>query len=79
MLEDNGATLSSKGSHWDKYIVYNEYMSPQLTNNFMYISNLTLALFEDMGWYVADYNFSMGLQWGKNSGCTFFDQTCSNS
>jgi len=39
-------------------------MSAEITNKQMYISDLTLALFEDMGWYIADYNYALKLQWG---------------
>ena len=60
LLEDNGES-GSAGSHWDKSWVNNEYMSPQISPSMMYISDMTLALFEDMGWYIAKYNYSIPL------------------
>jgi hypothetical protein len=57
--------------------VYNEFMSAELTPNMMYISDLTLSFFQDMGWYIPDYSFSSSLSWGYSLGCSFLN-SCSN-
>ena len=46
----------SWGSHWEKRIIGNEYMSA-IANEITYpISQITLALFEDMGFWGVDYS-----------------------
>jgi hypothetical protein len=37
----------------------------------MIISNITLALLEDSGWYMPDYSLAEPMWWGKNRGCDF--------
>ena len=37
----------------------------------MQISDITLAFFEDTGWYLPNYQFAEPLWWGKNRGCDF--------
>jgi hypothetical protein len=37
------------------------------------ISDITLALFEDSGWYEVDYSMSNLFLWGKGQGCGFLD------
>jgi hypothetical protein len=53
-------------------------MSAELTPNMMYISDLTLSLFQDMGWYLPDYSYSSLLSWGHSQGCSFLN-SCSNA
>lgn len=36
-------------------------MSAEITENMMYVSDLTLYFFEDMGWYLSDKSFSLEL------------------
>ena len=40
------------------------------------VSAFTLALFEDTGWYLVDYDKAQGLSWGEGQGCGFVDETC---
>jgi len=40
------------------------------------VSNLTLALFEDTGWYKVNYENAQTLMWGKNRGCEFLNTSC---
>jgi len=46
-------------------------MSGMITPSYLYMSDLSLALFEDSGWYIANYKYSMPLTYGKNMGCGF--------
>ena len=85
----NGAELENQiddgckfqGSHWEQRIFNNELMSSygQSTNR---ISPITLALFEDSGWYVANYSnadsFQYGMDWGYKQGCEFVMEKCIN-
>jgi hypothetical protein len=41
-----------------------------------YVSNLTLALLEDSGWYKVDYSKSENMLWGRNRGCEFLEDKC---
>lgn len=41
-------------------------------------SGLTLALFEDSGWYTVDYSVAEPLLWGAGMGCDFVEKSCSD-
>ena len=73
-LEDQGGE-GSIGSHWEGRYMLGDYMvSVNYQENT--ISDITLALFEDSGWYKVNY-FTGGLfRFGKNKGCEFFEKTC---
>jgi hypothetical protein len=43
----------------------------------MVVSGLTLSLFEDMGWYLANFSAAETLRWGLGMGCPFVNQKCS--
>ena len=38
------------------------------------ISDITLAIFEDSGFYKVDYNAAELFRFGKNKGCDFFNK-----
>lgn len=40
------------------------------------LSQLTLALLEDSGWYCVDYSVAESLVWGRGKGCDFISQGC---
>ncbi|PIO76494.1 hypothetical protein TELCIR_01434 [Teladorsagia circumcincta] len=40
------------------------------------LSRLTLALFEDSGWYKVNYDKAEDMMWGRNLGCGFAKQSC---
>lgn len=40
------------------------------------ISNITLGLMHDSGWYIPDYSKAGYLAWGKGAGCDFLTQNC---
>ena len=42
----------------------------------MFVSEFTLALMEDSGWYKVDYNYSEPYFWGHNEGCDWFTADC---
>jgi leishmanolysin len=73
-IEDGGPS-GTKLSHWEKRVVMNEIMNPQ-SEPVMYKSGLTLALFEDSGWYSVDYSAADKLPWGANQGCDFVRRKC---
>lgn len=70
-LEYNGGA-GTAGAHWSKKYMNTDYMIGDSYGENM-ISEITLALFEDSGWYSAEYELSNLFLWGKNEGCDFFD------
>ena len=73
-LENQGGS-GTMGSHWESRYMLGDYM---VSTDFpdSAISDITLALFEDSGFYKVNY-YSGGLfKFGKNKGCDFFDTKC---
>ncbi len=71
-LEYNGGA-GTAGAHWAKKYMNTDYMIGDSYGENL-ISEITLGLFEDSGWYKVDYEKSNLFLWGKNSGCGFFDK-----
>uniref|UniRef100_A0A7S1CD33 Leishmanolysin-like peptidase n=1 Tax=Bicosoecida sp. CB-2014 TaxID=1486930 RepID=A0A7S1CD33_9STRA len=79
-LEDNpAAPCVPVGSHWEQRYLMDELMSSTLTHKAV-VSPLTLAYFEDTGWYSADYSMAtparQGFEFGYKQGCTFAEERC---
>ena len=73
-LEDQGDS-GSAGSHWEGRYMLGDYMiSIHYQENV--ISDITLALFEDSGWYKVNYYTGGLFRFGKNKGCEFFEKEC---
>ncbi|EKF31327.1 surface protease GP63, putative [Trypanosoma cruzi marinkellei] len=72
-LEDEGGKASVM-SHWKKRSAVDELMSSD--EGIGYYSVLTLAAFEDMGVYKANYDMAEILWWGNNSGCGLLEKKC---
>ena len=65
-------------SHWEARILLGEYMTSSPYTPEQVVSEFTLALLEDSGWYKANY-FTGGLmRFGKNKGCNFLNNDCAN-
>eukprot|EP01112_Ceratiomyxa_fruticulosa_P003998 TRINITY_DN1431_c0_g2_i1.p1 TRINITY_DN1431_c0_g2~~TRINITY_DN1431_c0_g2_i1.p1 ORF type:complete len:772 (+),score=119.03 TRINITY_DN1431_c0_g2_i1:195-2318(+) len=75
-IEDGGGT-GTKLSHWEKRVWMNEYMTGSSTHNPVF-SALTLAFFEDSGWYKANYSYAEQMYWGAGLGCSFSTGPCSS-
>ncbi|XP_054162566.1 leishmanolysin-like peptidase isoform X2 [Oppia nitens] len=79
--ELEGAELEDQGedgthlTHWEKRVFENEAMTGTHTQNPVY-SRITLALMEDTGWYIPNYDMAQPLEWGKNLGCDFAQKSC---
>ncbi|GMF11163.1 unnamed protein product [Phytophthora lilii] len=71
--DDNGCL----GSHWEERIFEPEYMTPMLSFQNVF-SALTLAFFEDSGWYRANPEAAERLHFGENRGCGFATEKCIN-
>ncbi|KAG9407377.1 hypothetical protein AC1031_002110 [Aphanomyces cochlioides] len=76
----NGAEIEDEdgdclGSHWDERLFEPEVMSP-LQSFSMAVSGLTLAYFQDSGWYQVNLTSAQRMFWGANRGCAFATDTC---
>lgn len=77
-IEDAGGD-GTAGSHWEKRVFFNEYMTGSASSDPVF-SNLTVAFFEDSGWYKqgADVSelYETSFYWGKGQSCGFAQKSC---
>ncbi|XP_005110511.2 leishmanolysin-like peptidase 2 [Aplysia californica] len=68
-LEDvNGRVMS----HWDPLLMHSSVMTSKEQKPYlMLIDPISLAVFEDSGWYKVDYSQADHFMWGKGKGCSF--------
>jgi len=72
-LEYNGGP-GTAGSHWAKRYMNGDYMIGESFGENL-ISEISLALFEDSGWYKVNREMANLFLWGKGKGCEFFDRS----
>ena len=63
-------------SHWDERILLGDYMISEIYYPEQVISEITLALLEDLGFYKVNYYTGGLMRFGKNKGCQFLDKDC---
>ncbi len=74
-LEGDGGS-GTAGSHWEKRIFDNEYMTGVKSTNPIF-TGLTMAALQDSGWYrVTPTSLVVPLQFGAKKGCTFALSRC---
>lgn len=73
-LEDQGEEGTAL-THWEKRLFENEAMTGTHTQNPIY-SRITMALMEDTGWYLPNYNMADDFKWGRKLGCDFALRSC---
>ncbi|KAH9589418.1 Peptidase M8 [Trypanosoma melophagium] len=66
----------SDPSHWGRRNAKNELMSFWDGNGIMLYTALTMATFEDMGVYRANWGMEETMSWGRNAGCEFLQEKC---
>lgn len=77
-----GAILQTEAgevkSHWDAAFLQGSLMMPTIAQpHLMFLDNITLALFEDSGWYKVNYSYAQDFLWGRGEGCDFgLDSNC---
>ena len=74
-LEESGGQ-GTAGSHWEARILLGDYMNGYAYTEEMVISEFTLALLEDTGYYKANYYTGGLMRYGKNKGCEFVKGQC---
>ena len=73
-LENDGGE-GTAGSHWDSRYMLGDYMIASDYSDIV-LSDISLALFEDTGFYKVN-KYTGGLfRFGKNQGCSFFEKKC---
>ncbi|RNE96538.1 leishmanolysin [Trypanosoma rangeli] len=72
-LEDEGGG-STVSSHWKRRNVKDELMAGLPGAG--YYTALTMAVFEDMGFYRAQWSMAEQMPWGNNSGCELLTEKC---
>jgi leishmanolysin-like peptidase len=73
-LEDQGG-VGTAGAHWDSRIMLGDYMIGMSYDENVF-SDITLALFEDSGWYEVNYYTGGLFRFGKGEGCGFLEEKC---
>ena len=77
-LEDYGS-YGTQASHWEAKILLGDYMNGYIYTEEQVISEFTLALLEDTGYYKVNYYTGGLMRYGKNKGCNFLNNKCVNS
>ena len=72
---ENQGTEASLGSHWERRILGDEYMTASSKYDSK-ISEFTLAFLEGTGWYRVNYSKAEYLFWGRGRGCAFLTESC---
>ena len=78
-VENQGTGGGQAGSHWEGRILLGEYMTSENYEDEVVISEFTLALLEDSGWYKTNYYTGGLMRFGKNKGCDFLTNYCLES
>ena len=76
-MENQGGS-GTLGSHWEKRIISDDFMTGHIGWHDPTYSAITLAFMEDSGWYKAVWERAMVQVWGNGEGCSFLDDTCIN-
>ena len=77
-LENQGGE-GTAASHWEARILLGEYMNGYAYTEEQVISEFTLAVLEDSGYYQPNYYTGGLMRFGKNKGCEFLTEKCINS
>jgi hypothetical protein len=73
-LENDGGD-GTVGSHWDSRYMLGDYMMASDYSEVV-LSDISLALFEDTGFYKVNYYTGGLFRFGKNQGCSFIEKKC---
>lgn len=75
-VEDMG-DIGTVGSHWKKRLFYDDALAGVITTPQLHFSSMTLAFFEDKGYYKVSYDRIEGTSpWGFQRGCSFLTSSC---
>jgi hypothetical protein len=75
---ENQGGLGTAGEHWEARVMLGDFMVGEAYEEIA-ISEISLALMEDLGWYKT-HKYTGGLfRFGKNKGCSFLKEKCIDS
>ena len=76
---DNKGLINGVSTHWEPRLLLGDYMASfGIEYEEQAISEITLSLMEDSGWYKANYYTGGLMRFGKNKGCDFVYEKCVN-
>ena len=75
---ENTGTDATAGSHFERRQFIFDYMTSGLIYQ-QKISQFALALLEDSGWYVPNYDYAEPYYFGQGQGCGFLLNSCNSS
>ena len=75
---ENSGSSATAGSHFERRQFVFEFMSSGLVYQ-QRVSEFTLALLEDSGWYIPNYNYAEPYHFGAGQGCGFLTSSCASS
>jgi hypothetical protein len=81
-LENEGSSDGTVGSHLEKRLFFTELMTGSKSDVFPeYLSEITLAVLADSGWYRVNYSWADAapLNFGRGLGCGFVDVNCQSA
>ncbi|CAH8518256.1 unnamed protein product [Schistosoma turkestanicum] len=74
-LESDG-DIETRLNHFERRLSIGEIMSSKL-DIMASVSNLTLNYFNETGWYNVSFSMAEQWNWGRNQGCNFIFNSCS--
>ena len=77
-LENTGSEARA-GAHWDEHYAMSALMGSTIWGGLQYVTQLTLALMMDSGWYGVDLAAAEPFDWAKGAGCALFESACVES
>ncbi|KEG07421.1 putative surface protease GP63 [Trypanosoma grayi] len=73
-LEDESYGAYKSHSHWERRNAKDELMAPIVGAG--YYTALTMSVFEDMGFFRANWGMEEPMSWGSGAGCYFLTHKC---
>eukprot|EP01047_Picozoa_sp_COSAG01_P004751 COSAG01_NODE_158_length_23708_cov_7.921979_9_plen_391_part_00 len=73
LMGANSLGPSQRGSHWETRILADEILAYGTGQS---VSPFTLAMFEDLGYYVGNYSKAECMFWGRSMGCRYVTTRC---
>ena len=77
-INDEGNDICEETFHWNARVLLGEYMISNIYYPEQIISEFTLSLMEDLGYYQVYYYTGGLMRYGKNKGCSFIYNDCVN-
>ena len=77
MILENGQRAEPNGFFWEISRLKNEIMTADSGDlATAVVSDFTIALLNDTGWYTVTNYLRDTINWGRGKGCNFYEQAC---